>query len=198
MINTVCFPSPWLIHGLALLPSRSLTPSFLSKGRKNQKNVDKRESVHLCSFQSNKFPMTGQLNDCWKCSGDTARVVWYYCVGSTLPQSNPSDGEGSKGNELSSQGRQQGLELWDSPTAPEHLQSWWLGGSFNFGTLLTLASGHGALWGLVTLVPLLSLSGSNMIWSDTKEDASLEPLDWNVLLIFFFKWWHQMATAGRS
>lgn len=113
----LCFPSPWLIHRLALLSLLSPTPHFLSNGRKNQENVDKRESICLCSFQCDKSPMTGQLNDCWKCSGDTARVAWYYCVCSALPQSDLYDGEGSKGNEPSSRGRQQGLELWDSPTA---------------------------------------------------------------------------------
>lgn len=135
-MNTVCFPSPWLIHGIALLSSLSPTPRFLSKGRKNQKNVDKRGSVYLCSFQCHKSPMTGQLNDCWKCSGDTARVVWHYWVRSAVPQSPPCDGEGSRGHEQSRQGSLQGLECQTALLQPEHLQAPWLGGSFHFGTLL--------------------------------------------------------------
>lgn len=185
MINTACFPSPWLIYGLALLSSLSPTPRFLSKGRKNQKNVDKRESVHLCSFQSNKSPMTGQLNDCWKCSGDTARVVWYYCMCSLCPRATRVMGRGAQ---TMSWGARGGSRAWSCETAllqPECLQSWWLGGSFNFGTLLASTSGHGAPWRLVSLVSSLSFSGSNMIWSDTKEDLLLEPLDWNVVLKMF-------------
>lgn len=45
--------------------------------------------------------------------------------------------------------------------------------------------GHGALWILGLLVPPLSFRGINVIWSDIKQDLLLEPLDWNVLLIFF-------------
>lgn len=187
-MNTVCFPSLWVIHGLTLPSSPSPTPRFLSKGKKNQEN-DKRESVYLCSFQCNKSPMTGQLNDCWECSGDTARVGWYYCVHS-LPQSVPCDGEGNKGNEPSSQRRQQGPELWIALLQPEHLHSHWLGDSLHLGPSCTSGSGHRALWRLGSLVLHLSFSGSNVIWSDTKE----EPLDWNVLLNNF----QMMAWNGCS
>lgn len=132
-----------------------------------------------------QIPVTGQFNDCWECSGDTARVGWYYCVCSALPRSAPCDGEGSKGNEPSSQRRQQGPGLWTALLQPEHLQSQWLGDSLNLGPSCTSASGHRALWRLGSLVLPLSFSGSNVIWSDTKEDLLLEPLDWNVLLKFF-------------
>lgn len=162
--------------------------------KKNQKNVDKWESVCLCSFQCNKSPVTDQFNVCWECSGDTARVGWYYCVRSALPQSAPCDGKGSKGNEPSSQRRQQGPGLWTALLQPEHLQSHWLGDSLNLGPSCTSASGHRALWRLGSLVLPLSFSGSNVIWSDTKEDLLLEPLDWNVLLKFF----QMMAWNGCS
>lgn len=195
MMNTVCFPSPWLIHGLALLSSISPTPCFHSKGRKNQKNVDKRESVHLCSFQCNKSPLTGQLNGCWKCSGDTARVVWYYCMCSLCPRVTRAMGRGAKAMSWA----RGGSRAWSCGTAlmqTQHLHSHWLGGSFNFWTLLHIGIRTGAPWRLVSLVPPLSLGGSNVIWSDTEEDLLLEPLGWNVLLKIFERR-YEMAAAGR-
>lgn len=146
MMNTVCFPSPWLIHGLALLSSLSPTPRFLSKGRKNQKNVVKRESVYLCSCQCRKSPMTGQLNGCWRCSGDRARVVCYYCVCSALPRATRVMGRGAKAMSWAARA---GSRAWSCEAAllqPEHLHSPWLGGSFNFGTLLHQYTGPHEDW----------------------------------------------------
>lgn len=60
--------------------------------------------------------------------------------------------------------------------------------------------GHGALWILGSLIPPQSFSGINVIWSDTKQDLLLEPLDWNVLLNFFLNdgmKWLQLKMASQ-
>ena len=142
-----------------------------------------------------------ELNYCWKCSWDTARVIWYYCVASILPQSDMCGGVGeeSKGNKQSSQTRQQDAEVPRHPSLQqEHLQLDQWAVSLNLGPSCTSASGHTALWRLGSLAPPLFFSSSDVTWSDTNEDLLLESLDWNVLLKKSLKKWHETAAAGRG